>query len=242
MAKKVSRTMDVWGIHRDPEHITDALKIIGDSKDKIREPLTLYVNCISKFRIDGVEIERHFDTLIWSEEADIVLLLSSIKYEDADDGKPISATSKDIVDYLDANGIPYDLVFVPDTHSSINIDDEKISADKEIPEIWFARDEQVLKDALKEGIELGTKKIIHNPNVPITLSIGYEINDNFIEIWGVRGKGLVKTDCNWVVIIDENYFKNLNSKQVKLIIMSMIPRLFCKNVKRRIRRNSRCNI
>lgn len=30
------RQLDVWAIYRDPEHVFDALKIILDSKDKIK--------------------------------------------------------------------------------------------------------------------------------------------------------------------------------------------------------------
>ncbi len=83
MNEKTDRQLDVWGIYRDPEHIYDALRIILDSKEKIKAPLKLYKNCASRFIVDEEEIGRYMSTFVCSQEADIALLLSDaekVKY------------------------------------------------------------------------------------------------------------------------------------------------------------------
>ena len=203
------RQLDVWGIYRDPEHVLDALKIICEKKKEITKPLTVFVNCISKFIINGKEIERHFDTLVYSKEADIVLMLSSAGGYYTDDDVLVQAEPRDIVDFFDANSIPYE-VCIGQIH--------EIEDDKNIPEIWFAREKEVLEMGLDESLGYNTKNINFNPNDEIDLSIGYYINGEFREVWGVHGKGLVKTDNNWVVVIDENYEKNLSTQAAQEVV------------------------
>jgi len=94
------RKLDVWAIYRDPEHVLDALKIILKNKDEIKEPLTLFTNCVSSFSIDGKKVDRYMDTLICSEEADIALCLSSARYYDEKLGL-ISATPEVIAKFLE---------------------------------------------------------------------------------------------------------------------------------------------
>ena len=217
------RQLDVWGIYRDPEHVLDALKIIYEKREEITKPLTVFVNCVSKFTINGEEIERPFDTLVYSEEADIVLMLSGAGgyYDDANE--LVQAEPRDIFDFFDGkrNGafpttkgekvdlIPYEVVF-GQYHELKN--------DTSIPEIWFAREQEVLEMGLDESLSYNTKNIDLNSDDEIDLSIGYYINDEFREVWGVHGKGLVKTDNNWIVVIDEGYEKNLSTQATQEVV------------------------
>ena len=223
MDKKTDRQLDVWAIHRDPEHIYDALRIILESKDKIKEPLKLYKNCASKFIIGGDEIGRYMSTFICSQEADIALLLSDaekIKHlEDiSENGDKYDldaiATSEIIEIFLKKYGIPYENIEFPKEDKKVN--------DNEIPETWFARADYVVIDALRESHTKGCDKCIFYPNLESELLIGHYLEDGrFEEIWGTKYKGLIETDNNWTLITNEQFKENLDSKGVVNVIKDL---------------------
>ena len=227
------RQLDVWGIYRDPEHlgvyktvrkirkqkrfarkkkqpyVDTAFDIITKAykKRRFKKPVEVVTNCVSKFTINGEEIQRHFDTLVIAKEADIVIMLSS----DLRD-QELGVNAKDIIDYLDKAQIPYE-VGVGEMQNDTD--------DPTIPEIWFAREEAVLVMGLEEAVELRTKNISFDPDAVINLSLGYydsKDGGKYKELWGVNGRGLVKSDNNWIVIIDEQYDKNMSSERVQEVV------------------------
>lgn len=205
-----NRLLDVWGIYRDPEHVLDALNIIKEHKDEIKKPLNLYVNCTSSFIVDGEKIGRYMDTLILSKEADIALCLSSAMYMDEDLGM-ISATPEDIVNFLEKNNIPYQVI-VSEAQKD-DIDDDKI------PEIWMAREEYVLVDSLNESKEKGCTECTIYPKTEACLSMGYNSKDGiYHEIWGLNFKGLIETDNSWTFLIDEEDNRNISLDEAEDII------------------------
>lgn len=224
MNNKSDRQLDVWGIYRDPEHIYDALKIILDSKDKIKEPLKLYKNCASRFVIDEKEIGRYMSTFVCSQEADIALLLSEaekIKYMDSvgKDGKihalEAIATPEIIEIFFKKFGIPYELIDLANEEKKVN--------DNEIPETWFARADYVVIDALRESHSKGCDKCTFYPKIDSELSVGRYLEDGtFEEIWGTKYKGLIETDNNWTLITDEKFEENLNAQGVINVIENLV--------------------
>lgn len=217
MSVKNNRQLDVWGIYRDPEHVYDALRIILDSKERIREPLKLYKNCASRFIVDGEEIGRYMSTVVWSQEADIALLLSEaekVKYlEEKDkDGRTYDieavATPEIIEAFFKKYGIPYEVIDFKEEQRKVN--------DNEVPETWFARSSGVLIDALRESHNKGCDEGVLYPNLKSELSIGHYLEDGtFEEVWGSKFKGLVETDNNWTFLTDEEYEMNLDFQGVK---------------------------
>ncbi len=204
------RQLDVWAIYRDPEHVFDALKIILDSKDKIKKPLTLFTNCVSNFTIDGKKIERNMDTLICSPEADIALILSAARYYDEDLGL-ISATPEIIARFLDKHEIPYEIVVGEPKKENLD--------DKDIPEIWMVRERFVLEDSLEESKQKGCTTCNLYSDTSANLSMGYYLSDgSYNEIWGLNYNCLVETDNSWTFMIDENDERNLSNEEVKQII------------------------
>lgn len=216
MNGKKERQLDVWGIYRDPEHVYDALRIILKNKDKIKEPLKLYKNCASRFIVDGKEIGRYMSTVVWSQEADIALLLSDaekVKYLEgvANDEKTYDleaiATSEIIEAFFKKYGIPYEVIDFKEEQTKVN--------DNEVPETWFARSAGVLIEALKESHSKGCDAGVFYPNIDSELLIGHYLEDGtFEEVWGTKYKGLIETDNNWTFITDEEYEMNLDFQGV----------------------------
>ena len=150
------------------------------------------------------------DTLICSREADTALCLSSARYTDEDLGS-ISATPEEIAKFLDKHNIPCEIITgVPQKDDIDN---------PQIPEIWMAREDYVLKDSLAESKERGCENCTIYPSTRAKLSMGYTLKDgSYHEIWGVNFKGLIETQNSWTLLIDELDKRNLSIEDAKKII------------------------
>lgn len=207
--------LDIWAIYRDPQEVLTALKIILERKDAIPKdkPLILFTNCVSKFMIDGKEVERHIDTLIYSEEIDIALFLMADRFEDEELGV-FSADASDIARFLDKHNIPYTVVFGENNEIKPN--------DEDIPEIWFARERYVLEDSLRVSFSKGFNDVTYYPDINSDISIGYyRENGSFFEIFKLHHNGLVDTGDNWTLIISEGFDRNIRKEEVVDIIKNL---------------------
>lgn len=226
------RQLDVWGIYRDPEHLglyktPEALeKLEKDAKEQgkpymetafdiitkayhekpFKKPVWVATNCISKFTLNGKELQRHYDTLLVAEEAGIVVMLASIIRDE-----PLGVNATDIINYLEQAQIPYEV------GGGVPQDDLN---DPEIPEVWFANSEDVVRMGVAEAVELGTKHITFDPTAVLNLSIGCISRETgeYIEYFGINGNGLLTTDNNWIMIINEQYEKNVSADRVQEIV------------------------
>jgi hypothetical protein len=195
-------TFDLWGVHRDAFHLKDGLDIIVEHKDKINEPLTLFVNCACIFEVNGKKIGRYYDTLIYSKEADIAIFLSNAT----------DATPQEIVTFLRSNNIPYQAV----TGGLTDLEKNGIN-DENVLEVWFARDKEILGLALDESIdEFSCFNATFYPNIKANLSMGYYVNDKFVKIFEVSANGIVETDNNLTLITDERRKYDENNIPEKL--------------------------
>lgn len=215
---KDKRQSDIWIIYRDPEHLKDGLDLLTgvDPETKKRKvkftkenPIIIFVNLVSKFIIGDEAIERPIGTYLYSKETNISLMLASARYTDPDLGL-ISATEEDIINYFEKEGIPYEVVF---GHPIEAIDNPNIN------ELWIARDKSVLDDSLKENIDNNVSECVYYPNCPSSLSVGYYITEGenqgkFIEIFGFNGRGVIVSDFNWALLVQEGYIGNLTEQEV----------------------------
>lgn len=63
--------LDIWAVQDDPEEVITALDNIKTDNDII-----LYTNALCKFQIGNENItSRQFDTFLYSEENDILVML-----------------------------------------------------------------------------------------------------------------------------------------------------------------------
>lgn len=214
--------LDVWAIQKDPEHVLTALKLLEYQDDDI----ILFTNCITKFRIGDRRITtRQFDTVLTSPKNDIVIFLQR-------DG---IAEPSDMARFLDKRNFSYQVV-VGEYISDNYINDE------EIPELWFAREEFVLKDALEESLSKGITSCMLYNKLDGELSVGYYKQDgNFIEIEGRFLQGIVETEDKMILMINHKEERNLDFNDVARIVKECnldcdvitegMPKIFLKSKK-----------
>ena len=175
--------LDVWAIQYYPEALLTAL-------NKIQEGMNIiYSNCVCHFKVgDEVITNREFDTILYNEESDILILLMR-------NGK---AKKEDIIKYLDENNKKYaEVTFDASVLENYQNDDS-------IPEIWFAREEYVLDDALKDSKSKNVNECTIYLNIDSSISFGYIANvDNNYSIDGRIFKSLIKLDDKLIFIINQ---------------------------------------
>lgn len=182
---------DIWAIQYYPEVLQTALENI-----KTGEKVILYKNCSSKFKIgDKLISNRQFDTILYSEESDLLILLMR-------DGK---ATYEQIIIFLSKNKINYI------EHDLKEINKEDYEDGDDIPELWFAREKYVVQDGINESKEKGIKKLKYYKNVQSQLLIG---NNDKYETIELRCKGIIQLKDKLIMIINHNYNKNMSEQQV----------------------------
>lgn len=182
---------DIWAIQYYPEVLQTALENI-----KTGEKVILYKNCSSKFKIgDKLISNRQFDTILYSEESDLLILLMR-------GGK---ATYEQIIIFLSKNKINY----IEYDLKEINKEDYEDGDD--IPELWFAREKYVVQDGINESKEKGIKKLKYYKNVQSQLLIG---NNDKYETIELRCKGIIQLKDKLIMIINHNYNKNMSEQQV----------------------------
>lgn len=192
--------LDIWAVQSDPEEVITALDNIKTDNDII-----LYTNVICNFKIGNDNItSRQFDTFLYSEENDILVLLMR-------GGK---ASAADIREYLDNKHLKYnEIVFAP----SIRGYEDEYNG----PEIWFAREKYVLEDAIKDSIEKSSKKECEfYPFLPANLDLGYLTNsksDNY-SVEGRLFRGVVKFEDKIILLVSQNDTRNVTASEVNEVL------------------------
>lgn len=192
--------LDIWAIQFYGNELYNALSNI-----KKEGPNILFTNCMSQLKIGKNNIiSRQFDTCLYSEENDLLILLMR-------DGEK---TSQDIRDYLNERGIPFHEVIFS------NLED-KYKNDPEVPELWFAREKYVLEDAIKDSKEKNNYSCVFYPNVNSKLSIRYH-NERELSIPLDKRlfKGLIKFDDKLVLMINQGDVRNMNTQDIISTLMS----------------------
>ena len=189
--------LDVWAIQYYPEELLTALTQIKEGMNII------YSNLTCAFRIGSKDIKtRQFDTILYNEESDILIMLM----------RGGVAKKEDIIKFLEDNNKPYsEVTFSP---SVIEYNDKD-----SIPELWFAREEYVIKDALNDSKIKGINYLEYYPNVIGNINLGYITNSNNsnISIDGRSIKGLIKLEDKIVLIINQENNKDKNLDFINII-------------------------
>ena len=199
------RQLDVWDVNNEPLEVFDALECFLNNKDKIINPVQVVCNCTSSIIVDGIQVNRFMDTLIYSEEADTVLCLSNARYYN--EQRDFEATPEMVVDYFDQNGISCTV--------SSGEPQFGIYEDEQIPEMWFCREGKVLSDALGAS---GTNECKIYSNSTASISVGYVKEGVYKELFGVNVKGIIQTGDIWAFLIDEQDKRNISIEEAIRII------------------------
>lgn len=187
--------LDVWAIQYFDEELYTALEQIKEGMNII------YSNCYCTFTIGDKEIKsRQFDTFLYNEESDILIMLMR-------GGK---VTKDDIIKYLDEHDKEYsEVTFAP----SIAFYDDGDN----VPELWFAREEYVLVDAIRDSISKNIFNCQFYPTISSELSLNYISNNGTKEeIDGRLFNGIIVLDDKIILIINQqnNNDKNMSESQI----------------------------
>ena len=189
--------LDVWAIQYYPEELLTALTQIKEGMNII------YSNLTCAFRIGSKEIRtRQFDTILYNEESDILIMLM----------RGGQAKKEDMIKYLEDNNKQYTEVSFAPTIEYYRDSDS-------IPELWFASEEYVIKDALNDSKIKGINYLEYYPNVIGNINLGYITNSNNsnISIDGRSIKGLIKLEDKIVLIINQENNKDKNLDFINII-------------------------
>ena len=114
------------------------------------------------------------------------------------------ASKGDIIKYLEANNKPYGEV------TFAHLEDEFQDGD-DLPELWFAREEYVLKDALDDSKSKNITSCIYYPLAFGQMDLGYlTSSDKKVNVDGRLFGGVVQLDDKVVLIIEQE--DNVDSK------------------------------
>ncbi len=191
--------LDVWAIQKDKDETRIALKNVKkDSCGNI-----LYLNCWCDFYIaDKVIKGRLFDSFFYSEDSDTLILFSKGQISE-----------EEIENYLKEFGIEYTVVRfkTPTTKEYVGND--------WFPDIWFAREEYVLREAIDDSLSKCIEDCTYFPNKEAGVSLSYrdEFDVNH-EIEGRFCKGVLNFDDKIVLLISQDDKRNLKRETVEKIL------------------------
>lgn len=211
----MNRNLDVWAIQKYPNELFTALENVKTDKGD----LILFTNLECDFLLGGQKVKRSFDTSLYYDaengnDALILLMKDGI------------ATADQIKNYLKEQGLKYhEVTFSKGLKESLlkefAIPYEEEEQDEKIPELWFAREEYVLKDALNDSIEQGNSTCDYYPTVEGILSLNYSSNKrpSSFSVDGRKIFGVIALEDKMILMINNGDDpRNLDPLQVQMVM------------------------
>lgn len=211
----MNKNLDVWAIQKHPKELFTALENVKTDKGD----LILFTNLECKFLLGGKKVERSFDTSLYYDaengnDALILLMKDGI------------ATADQIRKYLEKKGFQYHEVsfskgLKENLLKEFAIPYEEEKQDENIPELWFAREEYVLRDALNESIEKGNTTCDYYPALEGVLSLNYSSNERLssFSVDGRKISGVIALEDKMILMINNGDDpRNLNPLQIQMIM------------------------
>lgn len=211
----MNRNLDVWAIQKYPKELYTALENVKtDTGD-----LILFTNLECNFELNGKRVKRNFDTSLYYDAGngnDALILLMK-------DG---IATSDQIREYLEKEQLKYhEVSFSKDLTKELaeefDISYTEEQADENIPELWFAREEYVLRDALNDSIEQGNTTCDYYPMLQGFLNLNYSANSipfNY-NVDGRKILGVIALEDKMILLINNgNDDRNISPFQAHRIM------------------------
>lgn len=213
---KMNKNLDVWAIQKFPNEIYTALKNIKTDKND----LILFTNLDCKFELQGQKVNRSFDTALYyvGEDNDALILLM----------KNGVASPDWIREYLNKKKMMYNEVsfkskLKEERMKELGIMVSEDETDQNIPELWFAREEYVLRDALTDSINQGNTTCNYYPLLEGFLRLGYDDSYKLhtYALDGRRIKGVITLEDKMILMISGQDPRNLKPNQVYAIMEEM---------------------
>ena len=211
----MNRNLDVWAIQKYPKELYTALENVKtDTGD-----LILFTNLECNFELNGKRVKRNFDTSLYYDAGngnDALILLMK-------DG---IATADQIREYLEKEQLKYhEVSFSKDLTKELaeefDISYTEEQDDENIPELWYAREEYVLRDAPNDSIEQGNTTCYYYPLVQGFLNLNYSANSipfNY-NVDGRKILGVIALEDKMILLINNgNDDRNISPFQAHRIM------------------------
>ena len=200
----MNSNLDVYAIQENKYETLLALsKVKKDSLGNI-----LYLNCTCYFSIGDTEItSRIFDSCFYSEESDVLILFAKGKI-----------TINEIEDFLKRMNVNY-------TTIAFNRKETDFVDRNTLKEIWFARDKEVLEEAITDSIVKDNGHCFYYPEEVSRLSIGYNSSDDASKYFQIDGrvcKGTIVFKDKIVLVVNQNDKRNLNKDAVMAMLKKRV--------------------
>lgn len=178
--------LDIWAVQEDEKEMLTAL-------EQIKSGLSIiYDNVACEMMIGSNNVtNRLFDLFLYNEDSDTFIMVM----------KGAKVNKEEMITYLDQHNLKYvEVTFLENDIDNIQEEKEKVEA----PELWFARDDYVINDALDSSIERGVNRATIMPNVMGDLSLFYTDNYGHAEVLDGRFfKGLVALPDKLVLLVNQ---------------------------------------
>ncbi len=195
--------LDIWAVQEDATEVFIALEQIKSGLSIIYD----HVKC--KINIGSNKITtRLFDTILYNEDSDTLIMIM----------QGSKATKDDMINYLSEKDLKY--VEVSFLDNDIDFDVTEESAENKVPELWFARDLYVVKDAIDSSVDRGVFQASLMPLVTGNLVLSY--NDNYGEPNSIDGrlfKGVVACPDKLILLVNQkDESKNIDVADIESIL------------------------
>ncbi len=211
----MNNNLDVWAIQKYPQELFTALENVKTDKGD----LILFTNLECDFILGTQKVKRSFDTSLYYDtengnDALILLMKDGI------------ATANQIREYLQEQGLKYhEVTFCKGLKEKLlnefSIQYEEEKEDENIPELWFAREEYILRDALNDSIGKGNTTCDYYPALEGKLSLNYSSNQRptSFNVDERKISGVIALEDKMILMINNgNDPRNLNPLQVQMVM------------------------
>ena len=137
------KNYDIWAFQHNPNEIYTALEGLENSEDNM-----LYSNCISHLQVGDTKLCVQFDTALINEDKERMIIMMK-------DG-PLKR--EHFFSILAEKNIRYNEVSFPPTK-------QKEDENQDLKEIWFALDEEVVREALLDSRDIGIDQCTYYSNL-----------------------------------------------------------------------------
>lgn len=183
---------DIWAIQHYPEEVYTAIDGLEDSKDN-----TLYARCSSYIRIGAGKLPVQFNTAFISEDKQREIILMQ--------NGPLKRP--EFRNILLERGIPF---------SEVKFLKGRQIPEEDMKEVWFAKDKDVLTEALLDSKKRGSEVCEYFPDLTGKFELRHPVDlEEEIQIpfeeQGIRGAMVL--DDKIIVLMSTGDKNNVNYKQ-----------------------------
>ncbi len=180
------------------DSFSDLIKAVDNIKTD--NDLILYTNITDRLQIgDNRVTSRRFNTVLYSEENDIIIMLM----------KNGQATADNMRLLLDSKNMRYNEVCFDYYDTFEDIEDE-------IPELFFARDMKSLEEAFEDSVKKNNNTCECFPTLLGRLYLDYQstYNRNCYKIDGRFFRGVIEFNDKIILLVSTAYEKNFDFYQI----------------------------